>query len=331
MTLPLVTICIPTFNRAQYLAQTIESALNQDYKNLQVIVADNCSSDGTQALVKQFEEDRRFTYYRNSTNIGMVNNWKDLLFNKVSGEWFLLLSDDDYLIDDSYISEAMALANENSEVNLIYADGYLEYTATNIRQELNLPYKKIEDGKAVFMSTHQVKPQAFTLCNVLFRAELSKRLNAFSNANNLCCDSELFLKTSLSGSVGIIKKYVSVYRIHSNNLIAQKRTFEELVAMATDVFIAPQVMARELGVIPNIELNRREKNVVIPSLKKIIYNISLLDPQLLQSAILRIDGNGIGIQRFFKDPIFVLMINLTKMPLLFIWLRSLYKAIIIRK
>lgn len=327
MSKPLVSICIPTFNREQYLAQTIESALSQDYENIEVIVADNCSSDNTQELVKQYSSDKRFFYYRNETNVGMVNNWKGLLDNKVAGEWFLLLSDDDYLIEPSYISEAMAIAKNHPDVNMIYANGYLEHVATKHKEALNLPFREIEDGKRIFLNNHTVKPQAFTLCNILFRTQLSKQLNAFSNPNNLFCDSELFLKTCLTGKVGVVKKYVSVYRFHSSNLVTQQRSFEELISIATDLFIAPQVKAKEMGEIPDADLKEREKNVVIPALKNMLFCISMLDPKLLDQAVSRLQGKGIELDNLFNDPIFLLKIYITKSTKLYRFLRMLKKSL----
>lgn len=322
-----MSICIPTFNREKFLSQTIESALNQDYENIEVIVADNCSSDGTQDLVKRFMGDSRFSYYRNETNIGMVNNWKGMLYSKVAGEWFLLLSDDDYLIDESYVSEAMALANQHPEMNMIYANGYLEHTATNIRKELNLPYQEVEDGEIIFLTTHRVKPQAFTLCNILFKTKLSKRLGAFSNPNNLCCDYELFLKMSLTGKVGLVKNYVSVYRFHSSNLITQKRAFEELMAMAADLFIAPHVMAKKMGVISAADLARREGIVVIPHLKKIMMAICAIDPKLVGSYVSMLNKEGISTSAFYRDPVFLIKIFVSRSVTLYWFFRRLKKFV----
>lgn len=305
MNKPLVSICIPTFNRDQYLTQAIESALNQDYQNIEVIVADNCSSDGTQELVKKFRNDIRFSYYRNETNVGMVNNWKVLLDDRVSGEWFLLLSDDDYLIDLSYISEAMSIASQEPKVNMIYANGYVEHTAKKRRQKLNLPYNNIEDGQKIFMTSHNVKPQAYTLCNILFNTEISKQLLAFSNPDNLCCDSELFLKMCLTGKVGVVNKCVSAYRVHTSNLITQKRTFKELMAMASDSYIAPQVMAKEMKVISETDLAKREREFVVPELKKILVCVYSVDTNLVGGFISMLKNEGVNASAFYRDPIFL--------------------------
>ena len=312
MNKPLVSICIPTYNRADYLVQTIESALAQNYDNLEIIVSDNHSTDNTQEVIKQFKIDKRFTYYYNERNVGMVNNWRLTLDSRVNGEWFLILSDDDYLINNSYISEAINIIQNNPDVNMVYANGYIEHTALGIQKELNLPYDTVEDGKNIFFTKHKVSPQAFTLCNILFNTDLAKKFNSFSNPHNLACDSELFLKTCLQGKVGVIKKYSSVYRLHGSNLITQKRTYEQLIALATDLLISPHILAQQTEGFTKKELDNREKEVVVPGLKDILFSISELDPKLLSIAVEQLSGRGIDINKFFHDPLFLIKLQLTK-------------------
>src|SRR5215475_5239963 len=93
--LPKVTIAIPTYNRLAYVRQAIASALAQTYPNIQVVVSDNCSSDGTADYVKSIECPQ-LLFVRQATNLGMVGNW-DACLKHAEGEFFLLLSDDDYL------------------------------------------------------------------------------------------------------------------------------------------------------------------------------------------------------------------------------------------
>ena len=86
---PLVSIGIPTFNRADgNLRKVIERALGQTYQNVEVIVSDNCSSDRTPELVQSIE-DHRLRYIRQEVNIGANNNFNFCL-NQAKGEYFLL-------------------------------------------------------------------------------------------------------------------------------------------------------------------------------------------------------------------------------------------------
>ena len=84
-TAPLVSIGIPTYNRASsYLQYALRSAVRQTFENIEIIVSDNCSSDSTESVVKEFG-DSRVRYYRQKENIGPVNN-RHFLPGAISGE-----------------------------------------------------------------------------------------------------------------------------------------------------------------------------------------------------------------------------------------------------
>lgn len=103
---PYVSICIPTYNRVDSLRKCLFSALNQDYENLEIIVSDNGSSDGTEHFVTSLlAEHGNIRYFRNPTNIGSSAN-----FNRAkelsSSPYFMWLADDDW-ISDNYVSACM--------------------------------------------------------------------------------------------------------------------------------------------------------------------------------------------------------------------------------
>jgi glycosyltransferase involved in cell wall biosynthesis len=104
--LPLVTIGIPTYNRASLLKRTLESVLNQDYENLEVVVSDNASTDETESVCRYYSNrDARLKYIQQSTNRGATANFTEVLEN-ASGQFFMWLGDDDW-IDPGYISSCV--------------------------------------------------------------------------------------------------------------------------------------------------------------------------------------------------------------------------------
>lgn len=93
---PLVSVGIPTFNRPNGLKRTLENITAQRYKNLEIIVSDNCSTDvDVEAVVQSFmQNDLRISYHRQITNIG---SWQNFLFvlKKARGDYFMWAADDD--------------------------------------------------------------------------------------------------------------------------------------------------------------------------------------------------------------------------------------------
>ena len=261
---PKVSILIPTFNRSGLLKGAIDSALAQTYCNLEVVVADNASTDNTPAVAAGYANDSRFIYFRNSSNIGMVRNWRKALLEYAAGEWFLILSDDDLLLDPDYIKEAVGLISEFPGTVLVYANGYRR--TGDADTPLALPFDGVLNGKTVFLTRDAVGPQDFMLCNVLFNRALAIGLGAFSNEHNIACDSELFLKMCLSGDVGFIKKPVSAYRIHANNLIRSYASDADLLINHIEWFARPYEMAVKGGLFTTEELALWRRRVVIGQL-----------------------------------------------------------------
>lgn len=102
--LPLVTVGIPTYNRPESLARTLDRVARQTYRHLEIIVSDN-ASDGTatQDVVNAFcKSDHRIQYHRQSSNLGANANF-DFVLKKASGNYFMWAADDDYFDDENLI------------------------------------------------------------------------------------------------------------------------------------------------------------------------------------------------------------------------------------
>lgn len=100
--LPLVSVGIPTYNRASSLQRAVKSVLEQDYPNLEIVISDNASTDSTQDICRDLaDQDKRIHYIRQSTNRGPTANFNEV-FMASQGEFFMWLGDDDWL-DSNYV------------------------------------------------------------------------------------------------------------------------------------------------------------------------------------------------------------------------------------
>src|SRR5687767_8850970 len=92
-----VALCLPTRNRAGYLRQAIESALNQTYRDFSLLVSDNASTDNTPDVVASID-DRRLSYVRLERDVGWCGNFNNCLDCAPAGaEYAIILGDDDLL------------------------------------------------------------------------------------------------------------------------------------------------------------------------------------------------------------------------------------------
>jgi glycosyltransferase involved in cell wall biosynthesis len=104
---PLVTIGIPTYNRAGDLQRAVGSALAQDHGQVEGVVSDDASTDSTEAVMRSLaEREPRLRYLRQPSNLGHARNFQAVL-DAARGGYFMWLSDDDW-IDPGYVSACLA-------------------------------------------------------------------------------------------------------------------------------------------------------------------------------------------------------------------------------
>lgn len=107
---PLVSICVPTYNGAAFIAETLDSALNQTYQNFEIVITDDKSSDSTLDICRSYaEKDSRIKVYENAQNLGLVGNWCECV-EKASSKWVKFLFQDDLLVNncvETMISSAL--------------------------------------------------------------------------------------------------------------------------------------------------------------------------------------------------------------------------------
>lgn len=95
---PLVTVYMPTYNRVELLRRAVDSVLTQDYKNIELIVVDDKSTDSThEYLAKMAKKDSRFKYFINEKNSGACVSRNKAIF-AAKGEFITGLDDDDYFL-----------------------------------------------------------------------------------------------------------------------------------------------------------------------------------------------------------------------------------------
>jgi glycosyltransferase involved in cell wall biosynthesis len=115
---PLVSILIPVFNVERYVAQALESIARQTYRNLQVLVVDDCSTDGTRDIVEQFcQRDERFQLIRNPSNLRIVKALNRAL-EQAKGA-FIARCDGDDIMEPDRIEQQLNYLERHPEVDLV--------------------------------------------------------------------------------------------------------------------------------------------------------------------------------------------------------------------
>jgi glycosyltransferase involved in cell wall biosynthesis len=116
----LVSIGLPVFNGERFLAETLDSFINQTFPNFELIISDNASTDSTQEICLQYAgKDDRIRYVRQKTNLGASRNY-NLLFEMSSGKYFKWASHDD-LCAPTYLERCTQVLNQDPSVILCYS------------------------------------------------------------------------------------------------------------------------------------------------------------------------------------------------------------------
>ena len=145
-----ISVCIPTYNCAEYLRQAVDSVLLQSYQNLEIVIVDNCSTDETVTLVEEIisSSSRDIQFYKNDRNIGMVSNLNRCL-ELARGAYIKFLMADDILLPGCLEEMAIGL-DTNKDISLV-ACGRLIIDELGSEQAINRYSKKnvVIPGKQV--------------------------------------------------------------------------------------------------------------------------------------------------------------------------------------
>ncbi len=213
-----VSVIIPTYNGKEYIAETIESILSQDYPNMEIIITDNCSTDGTENVIKNYLKDKRIKYIRNDKNMGMHYNYNNAFYNYANGKYVKIIDHDDYLIDNSFISKAVAMFDENKNLSLVFAKCKNLYMDSGKLIGINLQNDKVTPGLEYFLNYEKSYKYGHitSVVTSLFDKDKLKEVNCFKE-NSCYKDLFLYLNAMLVGDIGFIDSYCGVYRVHKTS------------------------------------------------------------------------------------------------------------------
>jgi glycosyltransferase involved in cell wall biosynthesis len=221
---PKVSILIPVFNRKEYIAECIQSAIDQNFTDFEIVVVDNASTDGTWEICQQIAKvDQRVRIFRNESNIGPVRNWKRCV-DEAKGSLSKILFSDDTLEPDCLIKMVPKL--EDPSIALVFCAARIG----KLKNESTIAYSYDESFglssdhfiKLVLSGKAPVSPGA-----VLIRtSDLSKNLHtslATSTARNFegngaGPDVMILLLTSRNyPNVAHVEAPLVFFRIHSGS------------------------------------------------------------------------------------------------------------------
>jgi glycosyltransferase involved in cell wall biosynthesis len=202
-TLPKVSIITPSYNQAQYLEETINSVLSQDYPNLEYIIIDGGSTDGSLEIIKKYES--QLAYWICEPDDGQSDAINKGL-KRVTGEiWGWLNSDDIYL--PGAVSKAISWLSLNPQVGIVYGDcnfidKYGQFIGCQETQDF--------DFISYLVNANNYIPSSSTF----IRMENVKSIGMIDVSLHMMMDMDYWLRAGLYCQIAYMNVPLSSYRIY---------------------------------------------------------------------------------------------------------------------
>ena len=218
ISVPKISVCIPTYNRAHFLSGAIASVQAQTISDWELVVCDDGSTDGTPELMAGYA-DSRIHYVRHTVNIGKSNNMRSG-FEAATGEYFVKFDDDDLLLPD-FLERTSRILDENAAVDLVGTDHWVmdevgdrkvDWTDENSRKwgRSELPEGVIHE----FLSQVFVT-QCLQIGATLWRMKNLKQLDYMRQDWQSCEDNDLLVRSAIAGMQGYyLPERLMEYRFH---------------------------------------------------------------------------------------------------------------------
>lgn len=196
----LVSIIMPSYNTAEYIAESIQSVFAQSYKDWELLIVDDCSTDNTDEVVKPYLADERIKYLKNEKNSGAAVS-RNRALREAKGKWIAFLDSDDLWIPDKL----------SKQINFMEEHGY-SFSYTNYA-EIDTEGKR--NGVTVTGPKKVTKTGMFNYCwpgclTVMYDAEKVGLIQiADIKKNN---DYAMWLKVCKKADCYLLDKELAMYR-----------------------------------------------------------------------------------------------------------------------
>ena len=213
---PAVTVCIPTYNRRELLAASLQSVRDQSLQDIEIIVSDNASTDDTGDYVRSLN-DPRIRYDRLDDNIGLFGNLSRCL-QLGSGRYRVMLPDDDLMLPGNLESKVRFL-EQNPSAGMVHSGfRYLDENALPVGPATNwarLDADTLEPGES-FLRRSLALGGMVCVSSVMLRSDLVAE-EKFDADDGPYADIALWLRVAARSDVGFLMEPLSGYLVHASS------------------------------------------------------------------------------------------------------------------
>ena len=211
---PLISVCIPCYNGAEFLGRTLESVLAQTFTDFELVLADDKSTDDTISVIERFT-DGRIKFTQNERNLGLGLNWNQVLSRSV-GKYVKLLCEDDVLHPECLARQAEILEDpSNSGVVLAICNRKIIDADDKVILSRSLPFPSgLTNGatlirRSVRWGSNLIGEPAVGM----FRRDMLERTDMCDAGNPYLSDLSLWAQLLKHGDAFLDERYLAAFRI----------------------------------------------------------------------------------------------------------------------
>ena len=255
----LVSVCIPVYNGAPFIKNTIEMVLAQNYDNMEVLVSDNASTDNTVEEIKKIQ-DKRVKLFQNETNLGMGGNW-NCLIDRAQGEYVIIVCADDFILPGAIKAKAQVL-DDNPDVDIVFSSTYV-MNEKGRKLFQRRPFRKSQ--KLIKEETQRdlfVKSNFFAEPpNNMMRKSAMDKAGKFDSSLWYTIDWDYYLRILNYGNAYYIDKPYEGFRISSSSATGSSLSGKEKILKDEEVFLKKYKTGTVIPVTDQMFVERKRRTL----------------------------------------------------------------------
>lgn len=250
---PLISVIIPNYNHAKYLAERIDSVLNQSYKNIEIIILDDASTDGSVNIIKQYQNHPLVKQVIvNNVNHGSTFMQWQLGIAKAKGEFIWIAESDDYS-ELNFLEDLVG--NLSTENVIAYSQSYFLHENGELNFHPNAKYLFHHFEGSEFIKEFMLNGNAiYNASACIWKKSCFDKVTQEFIKYTYCGDWIFWIEIMTQGTVLACGKFHNYYRRHSNTVSSRSKKTnliyrEELLAVSYLSKLVPQFTLNSRAII----------------------------------------------------------------------------------
>ncbi len=218
----LVSICVPIFNRQNFLVDSIKSIQNQTYQNIEIILVDNNSTDRSYELIlENFSNIENISIYKNNENIGYNQKYNKCI-DLAKGKYIGIFHSDD-IYDKNIVKKSIDLISSNERIGFVCSYGERININGEITGKFDIPSQLLKkkkfnfDFEEVFLTMLEIG-NVITTSTVITKKEVYKEIGNFDNSFKASADYDLWLRILRKYKLGVVNEKLVKWREHKEQI-----------------------------------------------------------------------------------------------------------------